>query len=201
MENPTGAPTGPIARTSSRAAARRSRKLSSVRRRASSAGRIRACASCQPSYQSFARASISAASAALTCMRGMLPCSPMDKVAIITGAGSGIGRATALAFLADGYRVALAGRRRDALERVAADSGAGGRALVVPTDVTDPASVAALFAAVGRELGRLDVLFNNAGMGAPGVPLEDLRFDKWKQVVDTNLTGTFLCTQQAFRMM
>ena len=123
------------------------------------------------------------------------------RVAIITGAGRGIGKATALAFLADGYCVALAGRQRETLESAAAESGAGDRALVVPTDVTDPDSVDALFAAVGSELGRLDVLFNNAGSGARPVPLDELTVDEWRKVVDVNLTGTFLCTRAAFRMM
>jgi len=123
------------------------------------------------------------------------------KVAIVTGAGSGIGRAVALALLGAGYRTALAGRRRDALEQTAAASAAGERALVVPTDVTQPESVNALFEETVRRFGRVDVLFNNAGRFAPGVPLEDLTFDQWKQVVDVNLTGMFLCTQAAFRVM
>ncbi len=123
------------------------------------------------------------------------------KVAVVTGAGSGIGKSVALAFLADGYSVALAGRRRDALEQVAAESGAGSRALPVPTDVSDPASVKALFDAVKSAFGRLDVLFNNAGVNAPGIMLEDLSYEQWKNVVDINLTGAFLCTQQAFRLM
>ena len=123
------------------------------------------------------------------------------KVAIVTGAGSGIGRAVALGFLGAGYRTALAGRRRDALEETAAASAAGERALVVPTDVTQPESVNALFEETVRRFGRVDVLFNNAGRFAPGVPLEDLTLDQWKQVVDVNLTGMFLCTQAAFRAM
>ena len=123
------------------------------------------------------------------------------RVAIVTGAGSGIGRAVALAFLEDGYRVALAGRRRDALERTAAESGAADRALPVAADVTSPDSVRALFTAVKERFGRLDVLFNNAGASAPGVPLEDLAFEQWRAVVDVNLTGAFLCTQEAFRIM
>ena len=124
------------------------------------------------------------------------------RVAIITGAGSGIGKATAHAFLGDGYRVVLAGRRADALERTAAESPAADRALVVPADVADPASVDALFARVRGELGRLDVLFNNAGVGTPlGVTLEDLAFEQWRRVIDTNLTGAFLCSRAAFRLM
>ena len=123
------------------------------------------------------------------------------RVAIVTGAGSGIGRASALALLRDGWHVALAGRRPDMLQAVAADSGAGTRALAVPTDITSPESVAALFAAVKQAWGRLDLVFNNAGLNAPGVPLEDLPVEKWLAVVNTNLTGAFLCTQQAFRMM
>jgi len=123
------------------------------------------------------------------------------RVAIITGAGRGIGKATARAFLADGYRVVLAGRHRETLEGTAAESGAGERALVVPTDVADPDSVDALFAAVRKELGRLDVLFNNAGTGARPVPLDEITFDEWRKVVEVNLTGMFLCTRAAFRMM
>ena len=125
-----------------------------------------------------------------------------SKSAIVTGAGSGIGRAVALALLRDGYRVALAGRRGDALEAtVSAAGAASGRALAVPTDVSDAASVAALFARVKSAFGRLDLLFNNAGVGAPGVNLEELSVEQWKTVVDINLTGVFLCIQQAFRMM
>jgi NAD(P)-dependent dehydrogenase (short-subunit alcohol dehydrogenase family) len=125
-----------------------------------------------------------------------------NKVAIVTGAGSGIGKAVALAFLKDGYRVALAGRRADALSQAIKESGAvASRALAVPTDVTKPESVAALFAATKKFFGRLDVLFNNAGVSAPGIPLEDLTFEQWKTVVDTNLTGMFLCMQEAFRIM
>ena len=126
----------------------------------------------------------------------------MTKVAIVTGAGSGIGKAAALALLQHGYRVALAGRRREPLEQTAAAAGdARDRALVVPTDVANPESVSALFARAKEAFGRLDVLFNNAGIGAPAVPLEDLTFDQWKKVVDINLTGMFLCTQEAFRLM
>jgi NAD(P)-dependent dehydrogenase (short-subunit alcohol dehydrogenase family) len=122
------------------------------------------------------------------------------KRAIVTGAGSGIGKAVALAFLAEGYAVALAGRRPDALEQTAAESGLPD-ALVVPTDVTDPSSVKALFDKTLAAFGRLDVLFNNAGINVPGVPLDELSVDAWRSVVDTNLTGVFLCTQQAFRQM
>jgi NAD(P)-dependent dehydrogenase (short-subunit alcohol dehydrogenase family) len=124
------------------------------------------------------------------------------KFAVVTGAGTGIGRAVALALLKDGYGVALAGRRKDRLEQTAKDSGAGGRALVVPTDVTDQQSVRALFAATKEKFGRLDLLFNNAGIGTPGsIMLEDLTLEQWRAVVDTNLTGIFLCTQEAFRIM
>jgi len=122
------------------------------------------------------------------------------KHAIVTGAGSGIGKAAALALLGDGYSVALAGRRREPLEQTAKES-ASSRALVVPTDVADPASVRALFATVKDAFGRLDLLFNNAGINVPNVPIEDLPFDHWKSVVDINLTGVFLCTQQAVALM
>ena len=125
----------------------------------------------------------------------------MDRpVALITGAGSGIGRATALAFLADGFRVALAGRRADKLQAVAKECG-DAQALVCVADVTKPDDVRALFDATVAKFGRLDVLFNNAGLNAPFLPLEDLPFEKWREVIDTNLTGAFLCTQQAFRVM
>src|SRR5437667_10539490 len=124
------------------------------------------------------------------------------KTAIITGAGTGIGKAVALALLKNGYQVALAGRRRALLEQVVADVGAAGtRALVVPTDVSDPVSVHTLFARTKEAFGRLDLLFNNAGVGAPGIPLEDLSYAQWKTVVDINLTGAFLCTQEAFNLM
>jgi NAD(P)-dependent dehydrogenase (short-subunit alcohol dehydrogenase family) len=122
------------------------------------------------------------------------------KVAIVTGAGSGIGKAAALALLQHGYRVTLAGRRREPLEKTAAEAPEG-KALVVPTDVADPASVRALFGETERAFGRVDVLFNNAGVNAPGIPLEDLTFEQWKNVVDINLTGMFLCMQEAFRRM
>ncbi|ALA18787.1 MULTISPECIES: SDR family oxidoreductase [Chelatococcus] len=124
------------------------------------------------------------------------------KVALITGAGSGVGRGVALAFLKDGYSVVLAGRRKEALEETIRLAGVpADQALAVSTDVTDPASVKALFAACKERFGRLDVLFNNAGVSAPGLPLEDLTFEQWKAVVDTNLTGPFLCTQEAFKLM
>ena len=123
------------------------------------------------------------------------------KVAIVTGAGSGIGKAAALALLKEGYYVTLAGRRKDRLEQAVAEAGAGARALAVPTDVGDPASVRALFAKTTEAFRRLDLLFNNAGIGAPGVPLEDLTYEQWKAVVDTNLTGSFLCTQEAIKIM
>jgi NAD(P)-dependent dehydrogenase (short-subunit alcohol dehydrogenase family) len=127
---------------------------------------------------------------------------PDGKVALVTGAGSGIGRAAALALLGEGYSVVLAGRRRDALERTAAEAGpAAARARAVPADVSDPASVRALFEATQREFGRLDLLFNNAGTGAPAVPLEELTVEQWRRVIDVNLTGAFLCTQEAFRRM
>ena len=122
------------------------------------------------------------------------------KVAIITGAGSGIGRAAAVGFLREGYAVVLAGRREDALNETVAEAGAG-RALVVPTDVTKAESVRGLFDETQRTFGRLDVLFNNAGISAPGALLEDVTVDQWQAVVDVNLTGAFLCTQQAFRLM
>jgi len=126
-----------------------------------------------------------------------------NKVAIITGAGSGVGRSVAIAFLKDGYRTVLAGRRADALEETITLSGVDkSRALAVPTDVTDKASVAALFAKTKDAFGRVDVLFNNAGVNAPGgILLEDLSLEDWQKVVDTNLTGPFLCTQEAFKLM
>ena len=124
------------------------------------------------------------------------------KVAIVTGAGSGIGKATALALLENGYSVTLAGRRIERLEMTVAEAGpAAARTLVVPTDVGNPEGVRALFARTQERFGRLDLLFNNAGIGSPSVPLEDLTYDQWKSVVDTNLTGIFLCTQEAFRLM
>jgi NAD(P)-dependent dehydrogenase (short-subunit alcohol dehydrogenase family) len=125
-----------------------------------------------------------------------------EKAALITGAGSGIGRAVALAFLAAGYRVALAGRHRESLEETAAQAGSAARnGLAIPADVTDPAAVHRLFAQTYQAFGRLDVLFNNAGVSAPSVPLEDLPYAQWSTVIATNLTGAFLCTQEAFRIM
>ena len=124
-----------------------------------------------------------------------------NKVAIVTGAGTGIGKAVTLALLRDGYRVALAGRRREPLEQTAVQSGGAKRALVVPTDVSDAASVQALFAAVKESFGRLDLLFNNAGIFIPGMEIDELSVEQWKAVVDINLTGSFLCAREAFRMM
>jgi len=123
------------------------------------------------------------------------------RVAIVTGAGTGIGRASAIALLRDGYSVALAGRRLEPLIETAAMSGAGERTLPIATDVTSEESVQRLFTATKEKFGRLDVLFNNAGISARPVPLEDLSVEEWKRVVDINLTGMFLCTQQAFRLM
>jgi NAD(P)-dependent dehydrogenase (short-subunit alcohol dehydrogenase family) len=126
----------------------------------------------------------------------------MKKIALVTGAGSGVGRAVALALAGDGFTVVLAGRRADALAETAAGiEKMGGAALPVPTDVTDAASVAALFATIRETYGRLDFLFNNAGIGAPAIPLEDLTVEQWKAVVDVNITGPFICTQEAFRIM
>ena len=128
--------------------------------------------------------------------------SAAGKVAIVTGAGTGIGRRTSLALLDAGYSVVLAGRREEPLETTKREAGPdGSNTLVVPTDVTDPASVRALFDSTKGAFGRLDLLFNNAGTGAPPVPLEDLTYNQWKAVVDTNLTGTFLCTQEAIKIM
>ncbi len=125
-----------------------------------------------------------------------------DRVAIVTGAGTGIGKHVALALLREGYSVALAGRRKEPLEAAAEEGkAAGSRTLVVPTDVGDPGSVRALFAKTKEAFGRLDLLFNNAGIGAPPVPLEELTYDQWRAVVDINLTGVFLCTQEAFKIM
>jgi NAD(P)-dependent dehydrogenase (short-subunit alcohol dehydrogenase family) len=126
----------------------------------------------------------------------------MPKVAIVTGAGSGIGQGVARALLQEGYAVALAGRRADPLEQTASGAGASrDRVLVVPTDVSQPAAVEALFTRTREQFGRLDLLFNNAGLFPPAVPLEDLTVEQWKAIVDVNLTGAFLCTQHAFRVM
>ena len=124
------------------------------------------------------------------------------KIALVTGAGSGIGRATAIALLQAGYQVVLAGRRAEALQGTIDQAGPlGQNALAVPTDAGDPVSVIALFDTIKAKYGRLDVLFNNAGTGAPAIPLDELTFEQWKTVVDVNLTGVFLCTQQAFKLM
>jgi NAD(P)-dependent dehydrogenase (short-subunit alcohol dehydrogenase family) len=123
-----------------------------------------------------------------------------EKVALVTGAGSGIGRASALALAAEGYAIVLAGRRQEALDETAKLAG-DAATLAVATDVGDPASVENLFAKIQSEFGRLDVLFNNAGMGAPAIPMEELTFEQWQAVVSVNLTGSFLCTQSAIRLM
>jgi NAD(P)-dependent dehydrogenase (short-subunit alcohol dehydrogenase family) len=129
--------------------------------------------------------------------------SSSSKIALVTGAGSGIGQAASIALAKSGFAVVLAGRRREALEttaaRIAASSEA--RTVICPTDVTDPAAVAALFAETKRVFGRLDFLFNNAGASAPAVPLEEISFETWRKIIDTNLTSAFLCTQEAFKLM
>jgi len=127
--------------------------------------------------------------------------SSKNRVAIVTGGGSGVGKHSALAMLQDGYSVTIAGRRPGPLEETVKEVGADARMLAVPTDVGDPGSVKALFAKTIDAFGRLDVLFNNAGGGAPRVPFEDLTYEQWQIVVDSNLTGTFLCTQEAFKIM
>jgi len=124
-----------------------------------------------------------------------------NKVALVTGAGTGIGKAAALALLRDGYRVALVGRRKELLDKAAADSAAGERALVLASDITRPEVVKDIFARVKAKWGRLDVLFNNAGMGAPAVPMEDLPLETWRAVVDINLNAMFFCCQEAIRIM
>ena len=125
-----------------------------------------------------------------------------NRVAVVTGAGSGVGRASSLALLRDGWSVALAGRRLERLEETRSRAGDDAeRAIAVATDVTDPDSIAALFARVREQFGRLDLLFNNAGSGSPPVPFEELSLDQWQAVVDLNLTGCFLCAQEAIRMM
>jgi NAD(P)-dependent dehydrogenase (short-subunit alcohol dehydrogenase family) len=125
-----------------------------------------------------------------------------QRTAIVTGAGSGIGRAVGIALLKDGYAVALCGRRREPLEETANTAGSdSAKRLVLPTDVTNDESVAKLFAAVGQEFGRLDVLFNNAGINVPGATIDELTVEQWRSVVDVNLTGAFLCAREAFRLM
>lgn len=133
--------------------------------------------------------------------RKNMAASPNGKVALVTGASAGIGKASALALLAAGYSVVLTARRGELLEKAVEESGAKDRALAVTADVGDPRSVKALFAKTQERFGRLDVLFNNAGMGAPAMPMEDLPFEKWQAVLSANLTGTFLCCQEAIRMM
>ncbi|GKS97873.1 SDR family oxidoreductase [Acidovorax sp. SUPP3434] len=127
--------------------------------------------------------------------------SDVSKVAIVTGGGSGIGKAAALALLKDGWRVVLAGRRESLLHSVIAEASAGGQALAVPTDVADPVAVRALFDRAVEAFGRVDLLFNNAGVGAPAVPIDELPLEQWHRVVGTNLNGMFYCLQQAFRVM
>jgi NAD(P)-dependent dehydrogenase (short-subunit alcohol dehydrogenase family) len=124
----------------------------------------------------------------------------VQKIAVVTGAGTGIGKAVSLALAKDGYAVVLAGRRADKLDETAKEAG-NARTVSVPTDVSDPESIRALFARVKKEFGRLDLLFNNAGIGAPAVPMEELPLETWKKVVDTNLTGMFVCTQEAIKIM
>ncbi len=125
--------------------------------------------------------------------------SVVTRIALVTGAGSGIGTAVAVALAQDGWTVVLAGRRLEPLEATAALAGTSG--IPIACDVTDPAAVGSLFAAIDERYGRLDLLFNNAGVGAPAIPLEELSVEQWRSVVDTNLTGAFLCTQEAFRLM
>ena len=127
---------------------------------------------------------------------------PTLKVALVTGAGTGIGRNTALSLLEEGYSVVLTGRRIERLEQTKKEAGdSGSRTLIVPTDVGSPESVRKLFTKIRETFGRLDLLFNNAGIGAPALPLEEISYEQWKAVVDVNLTGAFLCTQEAFRIM
>lgn len=128
--------------------------------------------------------------------------SETKRIALVTGAGTGVGKGTALVLWAAGYSLVVAGRRREPLEQAVAEAGVDDtRSLIVPTDITDPKAVEALFAATVEKFGRLDVLFNNAGVSAPQMPLEDISYDQWRTVLDTCVTGTFLCTQHAFRIM
>ncbi len=138
----------------------------------------------------------------LDILKGGEQMASSERIAIVTGAGTGIGKAVALALLEDGYSVVFAGRRKEVLEATAGEwKSSSPRREVVATDVSDPASVEALFARTKESFGRLDLLFNNAGTGAPGVTLEELTHEQWKRVIDTNLTGAFLCTQEAFKIM
>jgi len=142
------------------------------------------------------------ASRAGSAARGGAESGGPAKIAIVTGAGTGIGKAVALALVEDGYSVVFAGRRADHLDSAVKSAGAAAsRCLAVPTDVKDPDSVRVLFSTTKTRFGRLDLLFNNAGIGTPPIPIEDLPFDQWKAVVDTNLNGAFLCTQEAIRIM
>jgi NAD(P)-dependent dehydrogenase (short-subunit alcohol dehydrogenase family) len=127
--------------------------------------------------------------------------SDQGRVAIVTGAATGIGKAVALALLDAGWKVAFTGRRSETLEAAIAESSRASAGLAIPSDVTDPASVTSLFDTTVAKFGRVDLVFNNAGTNAPGVPIEDLPFDKWKAVIDTNVSGVFLCTKEAFRVM
>ena len=127
--------------------------------------------------------------------------SDTPKIALVTGAGTGIGKAVSLALLGAGYAVALTGRRKDMLDATVKEAPAGGKILVFPADISDPAQVKALFAKIKDVFGRLDLLFNNAGIGAPPATPDELTYEKWKAAVDINVNGTFLCTQEAFRMM
>jgi NAD(P)-dependent dehydrogenase (short-subunit alcohol dehydrogenase family) len=130
-----------------------------------------------------------------------MPSNNPGRVAIVTGGGTGIGKAAALALLNDGWKVAIAGRRKEPLDEVIGQAAAGERAIAVPTDMTDPASVTALFDTTVKTFGRVDLLFNNAGIGAPAVPIDELPLEQWKQVVDTNLNGMFYGIREAFRVM
>lgn len=151
----------------------------------------------QPGARKFGGTSLSLAETGYVTIEGM-----NRKIALVTGAGSGIGRAVSVAMQANGYSVVLAGRRREALEKTASMAEPdGGEMFVAPADVSDAASVKALFAAAQSKFGRLDTLFNNAGRNAPAIPMEDLTFEQWSTVVGVNLTGAFLCAQEAIRMM